>query len=148
MKSILFALAFGLMGSISHAQTTQVKIGRHGACSTGRGICGIQTQADAKTTDTNNNNAVFLKSEDGSIILRLYKNKLSQFQIDTLFGKHINPESTTAVLQIDQEFSLDSATKSSLYFTTGIHLNLINAASFEALINEDYIDVILLKSKS
>lgn len=143
MKTILFALVLGIMGFTAHAQNTEIKIGRHGACNTGRGICGIQTQASAK-----NNNATFVKDSNSNLVLRLYKNKLSKAQIDMLFGKIISADSTIESLQIDQAFNLDSHTKSLLYQTTGYLLDLVQATRFNAIISEQYIDIILLKSKS
>ena len=143
MKTYLITLLLGLLGGIANAQTSQIKIGRHGACNSGRGICGIETNAASKS-----NNAQFLKDVNGNIILRLYKSKLSPEQIDRLFGKSITLETTNEILQIEQAFDLDSITKNSMYQSTGIMLNLIDATHFEALINQHFIDVILLKSKS
>ncbi|MEP2936644.1 MAG: hypothetical protein ABJM06_10430 [Gilvibacter sp.] len=143
MKTFLFTLMLGILSGIANAQTSEIKIGRHGACNSGRGICGIETQATSKT-----NNAQFIKDIYGNIILRLYKSKLSLEQIERLFGKSISQESDNEILQIEQAFALDSKTKNAMHESTGILLNLIVASNFEALISEHFIDVILIKSKS
>jgi len=145
MKTILIALTIGLMGGISFAQTTQVKIGRHGACNSGRGICGIQYQPTAKSSS---NNAVILKNSDGTIVLRLFKNALNELQLEMLFGKVLLENTTSETLQIDSAFSLDLETKLAIQNATGTYLSQINKGSLEAVLNDDYIDIILFKSKS
>jgi hypothetical protein len=145
MKTILIALTIGLMGGISFAQTTQVKIGRHGACDSGRGICGIQYQPTAKSST---NNAVIVNNSDGTIVLRLYKNALNESQIEMLFGKVLLENSTAETLQIDSTFFLDIETKAAIHQATGSYLNKIDKGSLEAFINDAFIDIILYKSKS
>lgn len=140
MKILLFSLAIGLWASQAFAQTTQVKIGRHGNCSTGRGICGISYNPENRSLA---NNATFTKDANGNLLLRMHRSQFADGVLNRLFGQEISSVSKETNLEILEGFNLDLPTTIFLGNFANWSVERISARSFRAVVTPEHIDIYL-----
>lgn len=100
MKKLLYlTVALMLLSTQLMAQDTTVTFGRHGACKTGRGICAIETSAQADS-----GNAQIVKY-GSNIVLQIYTERLTDHEKSRLTESIIN--SPVGYLTIEKGFEFE-----------------------------------------
>ncbi len=136
MKQIIFILILGCISHCNYAQNTTVKFGRYGACSSGRGICGIQTNTSAKTQ----NNADFIWYNK-QLILRIYLNQITDTQQQRFI--EIKPPGTQGVFRPEAAINLDSNTVNYIQQISGLNMSGISIKSYSVSYTNTSIDIII-----
>lgn len=145
MKPTLTALFLVCLSTIAYSQEYRLEIGTRTGCS-GRGICTITSTPDQvdKTANNTNNASIFL-AVDGSTVLRVYREKLTQEELDHILRAPILSKSKEAPefvmeesLQLPEEISVLTAT------TRSKQINVLEAKTYPTVITEEYIDITIL----
>lgn len=125
MKKIIFIGTAILFSSLLVKETCGQKIvsnksdagstfGRYGDCTTGRGICGI----GADNLDSKSSTAKFIveKENDSTIVLKIFKNKISSIEEVNLFEKSRTNLKKNEVIyfKMDVDLPIENAVKTGL----------------------------------
>jgi hypothetical protein len=139
MKSIIITLLLLWLPFSGPAQNVKITIGRGTNCF-GRGACSISTES------SKNCNAAFIQLANGSVILRIYRKKLSKEEDERVLGEPI----TSANLNV-LKFTMEEP----LYFFENIkqftapvrskQLDSLKTGSYSTLITPNHIDITLIK---
>ncbi|MFC4634783.1 hypothetical protein ACFO3O_12750 [Dokdonia ponticola] len=145
MKLILTTLFLVYLSTSALSQEYRLEIGTRTGCS-GRGICTItSTPNPVDKTAKNTNNASIILAANGSTVLRVYREKLTQEELDHILGGPIPSKGKEAsefimeeALPLPEEIIAITATDKSK------QLSVLEAKIYPTVITDEYIDITIL----
>ncbi|MEP0266823.1 hypothetical protein [Dokdonia sp.] len=145
MKTILITLFLVCNITIAFSQTTMITIGSRTGC-TGRGICTITNTPDTDNKTVNTNNASFIHIKEGTTVLRIYRNKLTQDEQDRVLGTSITSKNKDSLQFIMEEaLSLSEQVTAIISITRSKQITELEAKTYPTIITEDYIDITIIE---
>lgn len=134
MKNILLALCIGCTFYGVRSQDTTVNFGRYGACSSGRGICGIQIQNAQR--NVGNSELVW---ENKQLILRIFRNQISTTQRAKLMPDY--PVGARVSFAPQKAFLFDKLTADFIYNLSALNITGLELKSYPVQILANTIDI-------
>ncbi|GGG37018.1 hypothetical protein GCM10011344_42350 [Dokdonia pacifica] len=148
MKPIFTTLLLVCTSTIALSQEHKATFGKYTGCLRTGGICTIESPpvSDNKTTVVNNNIS-FITIKEGATILRVYRDQLSQEELDQILGTPITSENKSSLQFIMEEalplpediIALTSKTKSK-------QLTALEAKTYPTVITDNYIDITIVRA--
>ncbi len=145
MKPTLTTLFLVCLSSIAYSQEHRLEIGTRTGCS-GRGICSIISTPDPINKTTKNaNNASIILTVDGSTVLRVYREKLTQEELDRILGTSILSKSKeTSEFIMEEALPLPEEISALTATTRSKQIHILEAKTYPTVITEEYIDITII----
>lgn len=130
---ILLLISFTSFGQ------NELTFGRHGADCRGSGICSFNVPSSKNQADAN---SIFIENEDGSITLRIFRDKLTTDDENKLMGTTIT-EANMRKLSFTMQAALPLPVEIQeiLVATKLKNTQELEAKTYPTVIREDYIDI-------
>ena len=137
MKTLI-ALFLVFINTIALSQEYNLDVGSRTGC-TGRGICTISIPPDGEKSIEANTSLV--QNKKGAIIIRIYRDKLSQDEHDRILGEPINSKNKEQLqFVMDEALPLPEEIIAITSVTKSKQLAVLEAKSYPTNVTDQYIE--------
>ncbi|WP_299767069.1 hypothetical protein [uncultured Dokdonia sp.] len=143
MKSILTTLFLVCISTSALSQEYRAQFGSFTNCARqGRHLCSIE---NISQKDVNRANASFITTEEGAIILRIHRDKLTKEEQDRILGAPITSRNKNDLqFTMEKALSLPEGITALTSKTRSKQLTILEAKSYPTIISDQYIDITIV----
>lgn len=144
MNETLTTLLLVCTTTIALSQEHKATFGKYTGCLRTGGICTISSPPTSSKASEDNNISVLAK-KDGSIILRIYREKLSKEDEYSIFNQDITDQSkNTLQFTMLEALPLSEKLTDTLPTQKSKQLTVIEAKEYPTTISDSYIDITIV----
>lgn len=138
MRLTIYLFLAMCLPPISNAQNATITIGRGTDCF-GRGACSITIE------HSNEYNAAFIKNNDGTTTLRIYRQKLNKEDEDRIFGSPITEFNINSLnFRMEEEIPIHQVIEPLSSSANSKELDKLKIGVYATIITANYIDILIL----
>ena len=145
MKIILTAIF--VLCSVTNAlsQEFTTTFAKYPDCKRGRGICDIRTPPEGEKSTVSNANTSFVTDDNGSTILRIYRDKLTQEEQDQLLELSIVSTTKNKMQFVMEEaLPLSENIKERTAVKKLRQLKVLEAKTYPVIVTDAFIDITIV----
>ena len=147
MKPIFTTLLLVCISTIALSQEHKASFGKYTGCLRTGGICTIETPSASNGKTINTNNISFITTKEGATVLRIYRDQLSQEELDQILGTPITSENKSSLQFIMEEaLPLSEEIKVLTSNTKSKQLAVLEAKTYPTVITNNYIDITIVRA--
>lgn len=145
MKTILTALFLVCITSIALSQDHTLNLGNYPDCvRRGGNFCSMTT--DRSEMGSSDNNISFVHLKEGSTLLRIYREKLTQIEHDLILGEPITSVNiNTLTFRLDHSFTFPDSIVEMTSNSKSKQIQTLEAKTYPTKITEKYIDITIIQ---
>ncbi len=144
MKTILTTLLLVCLTTLAQSQNTKMSIGRRTGCF-GSGACNFTMVDETDKNISRDYNATFITGKDGSLILRIIRDRLTEDEASRVLSPPIGKDKgTDKIFLLEESVPLPQEIIAKTSTIKSQQITELKAHSYPTVISKEFIDITII----